>query len=72
MSNAVIQKLKELGYTTIPEEFYSQVDLWKSWYVGKVKDFHRYREYNGHEWVKKSGLRSEWERKSAKIGQICS
>ena len=34
MSNAVIQKLKELGYTTIPEEFYSQVDLWKSWYVG--------------------------------------
>ena len=53
MSSAVIQKLKELGYTTIPEEFYSQVDLWKSWYVGKVKNFHRYREYNGHEWVKK-------------------
>lgn len=51
MSNAVIQKLKELGYNTIPEEFYSQAGLWKSWYVGKVKGFHRYRSYNGHKWV---------------------
>ena len=52
MSSAVIQKLKELGYTTIPEEFYSQVDLWKSWYIGKVKGFHQYRRYNGHKWTK--------------------
>lgn len=51
MSNAVIQKLKELGYITIPEEFYTQVETWKSWYVGKVKGFHRYRSYNGHKWV---------------------
>lgn len=51
MSSAVIQKLKELGYTTIPEEFYSRVDLWESWYQGNVKNFHRYRKYNGHEWV---------------------
>lgn len=51
MSNAIIQKLKELGYATIPEEFYTQVSLWKSWYVGKVKGFHRYRSYNGHRWV---------------------
>ena len=50
----VIDKLKELGYTTIPEEFYTYVSLWKSWYVGKVKGFHRYREYNGHEWVNRS------------------
>ena len=28
----VIDKLKQLGYTTIPEEFYTQVDVWKSWY----------------------------------------
>lgn len=53
MSNAVIQKLKELGYTTIPEEFYTQVETWKSWYVGEVKGFHRYRSYNGHKWVKR-------------------
>ena len=52
MSSAVIQKLKELGYTTIPEEFYSQVDLWESWYIGKVKGFHQYRRYNGHKWTK--------------------
>lgn len=51
MSSAVIQKLKELGYATIPEEFYTRVDLWKSWYVGKVKGFHRYRRYNGHKWT---------------------
>lgn len=51
MSSAVIQKLKELGYNTIPESFYSYVDLWKSWYEGKVKGFHRYRRYNGHKWT---------------------
>ena len=48
----VIDKLKELGYTTIPEDFYTYVSLWKSWYVGKVKGFHQYRRYNGHEWTK--------------------
>ena len=37
MSNAVILKLNELGYTTIPEAFYSKVDEWKSWYQGNVK-----------------------------------
>lgn len=52
MSSAVIQKLKELGYTTIPEEFYTYVSIWKSWYVGKVKGFHQYRRYNGHKWTK--------------------
>lgn len=51
MSSAVIQKMKELGYNTIPESFYSYVELWKSWYVGKVKGFHRYRRYNGHKWT---------------------
>lgn len=48
----VIDKLKELGYTTIPEEFYTYVSIWKSWYVGKVKGFHQYRRYNGHKWTK--------------------
>lgn len=47
----VIEKLKQLGYTTIPEEFYTQVDVWKSWYQGNVKGFHRYKRYNGHDWV---------------------
>ena len=47
MSNAVIVKLNELGYTTIPEAFYSKVTEWKSWYQGNVKGFHDYRVRNG-------------------------
>ena len=51
MSNEVIVKLNELGYTTIPGEFYGKVDDWKSWYQGDVKGFHRFRRYNGNDWV---------------------
>lgn len=47
----VIDKLKELGYTTIPEEFYQRVDDWRSWYQGNVKGFHRYKRYNGNKKV---------------------
>ena len=47
MSNAVILKLNELGYTTIPESFYSKVAEWKSWYQGNVKGFHNYTIRNG-------------------------
>lgn len=48
----VTDKLKELGYATIPPEFYTKVGEWKSWYIGDVKGFHRYRRFNGHEWAK--------------------
>ena len=47
MSNAVIVKLNELGYTTIPEAFYGKVNEWRMWYQGDVKGFHRYRVRNG-------------------------
>lgn len=47
MSNAVIVKLNELGYTTIPEAFYGKVNEWRMWYQGEVKGFHRYRVRNG-------------------------
>lgn len=47
MNNAVIVKLKELGYTTIPLEFYGKVAEWKNWYQGNVKGFHNYRVRNG-------------------------
>lgn len=43
----IIDKLKELGYSTVPEEFYTKVQEWKSWYEGDVKGFHRYRVRNG-------------------------
>nr|DAR04912.1 MAG TPA: portal protein [Caudoviricetes sp.] len=52
MSNAIVQKLTELGYTTIPEAFYGKVAEWKSWYQGNVKGFHAYRIRNGENVVK--------------------
>ena len=52
MSNAVILKLNELGYTTIPDSFYSKVYEWKSWYQGNVKNFHNYTVQNGERQVK--------------------
>lgn len=51
MSNAIIQKLNQLGYATIPEAFYSKVAEWKSWYQGNVKGFHNYRVRNGESMV---------------------
>ena len=51
-NSAIIQKLKQLGYSTIPESFYSSVDMWKSWYQGDVKNFHNYRIRNGENVVK--------------------
>jgi A118 family predicted phage portal protein len=42
----ITEKLKELGYSTVPEEFYTKVQEWKSWYEGDVKGFHRYRVRN--------------------------
>lgn len=52
MSKAVIIKLNELGYTTIPDSFYSKVYEWKSWYQGDVKGFHNYTVQNGERQVK--------------------
>ena len=37
-NSAIIQKLKQLGYSTIPEAFYSSVDMWKSCSQGDVKN----------------------------------
>lgn len=48
----VIDKLKQLGYATVPEEFYTKVQEWKSWYVGDVKGFHRYKVRNGTSMVR--------------------
>lgn len=43
----IIQKLKELGYTTIDPSWYSWVEMWQQWYKGPVKGFHDYRVWNG-------------------------
>lgn len=42
----IIKKLKELGYTTAPAEFYEKVAEWKSWYIGDVRGFHDYKVRN--------------------------
>lgn len=48
----VIDKLKEKGFDTAPEDFYAWIDLWKSWYDGNVKNFHNFTVFNGQSHVK--------------------
>ena len=47
----VIQKLKEMGYETVEESWYSYVDQWEKWYEGNVKGFHDYSVWNGQKRV---------------------
>lgn len=41
------EKLKDLGYTTVPETFYQKALEWKSWYTGDVKSFTHYKVRTG-------------------------
>lgn len=43
----IIKILKDKGFDTITESFYGQIDIWKSWYDGNVKDFHNFTVFNG-------------------------
>ncbi len=43
--------LNSVGYDTVDAAFYSLIRVWKSWYVGDVNKFHRYKMYNGKEHV---------------------
>lgn len=43
----VIKYLQKAGYDTIQRDFYSKINEWKSWYVANVRNFHRYKIYNG-------------------------
>lgn len=49
----IFEKLKERGFTTAPESFYTNIGVWKNWYDGEVKNFHQYKVYNGQEHVKR-------------------
>lgn len=49
----IFEKLKERGFTTVPEYFYTNIGVWKNWYDGEVKNFHQYKVYNGQEHVKR-------------------
>lgn len=43
--------LKNAGYDTVDASFYSLIRVWKSWYMGDVNKFHRYKMYNGKDHV---------------------
>lgn len=48
----ILEKLKALGFDTVPKEFYEQnIDEWEHWYEGKVDAFHKYKCYNGQRFV---------------------
>lgn len=48
----VSEALKEKGFYTIDDGFYSKIYEWKSWYVGNVKNFSYYKVRTGKESVK--------------------
>lgn len=47
----IFEKLKERGFDTVPESFYTNIGVWKSWYEGEVKSFHVYKVFNGQKQV---------------------
>lgn len=47
----IINILKSAGYYTVPATFYGNIAVWKSWYDGNVRSFHRYQVYNGFQHV---------------------
>lgn len=47
----IFEVLKQRGFTTVPEDFYDHIGVWKSWYEGEVKDFHCYKVFNGQNHV---------------------
>lgn len=44
---AITRYLKQQGYGTVDDSFYTQIGRWFKWYKGKVASFHTYRQYNG-------------------------
>lgn len=44
---AITRYLKQLGYGTVDDSFYTRIEGWFKWYKGKVTSFHTYRQYNG-------------------------
>lgn len=47
----IIKYLNKAGYDTLDSGFYTLINIWKSWYIGSVRKFHRYKMWNGKEHV---------------------
>lgn len=45
--------LHELGYEVISPEYYDYIYKWIEWYKGELDEFHKYRMYNGFQFVDK-------------------
>lgn len=43
----IYDKLKKLGFSTVDASFYEKVQDWNSWYIGNVKNFHKYKIKTG-------------------------
>lgn len=43
----IIRQLRERGFDTVPESFYTVIEAWREWYRGDVPSFHRYTVFNG-------------------------
>ena len=43
----IIDQLKNLGFSTVPESWYALIGIWNQWYQGRVRGFHDYRVFNG-------------------------
>ena len=51
MDNRFLNVLNALGYKTVKQDYYSQIELWEEWYKGPVKKFHNYNIWNGQKFV---------------------
>jgi len=43
--------LEQIGYPNCVMDTHKSIETWKSWYTGKVRNFHKYRVYNGTTYV---------------------
>lgn len=61
----ISDKLREMGYKTVPESFYKHIELWKLWYQGTVKEFHYYKIFNGLKQVERKKFETGMAKKAA-------
>ena len=65
MALNISDKLRELGYKTVPESFYTHIKSWDAWYKGDVSDFHHYKIWNGIKFVERKKLVAGMAKKAA-------
>lgn len=63
--------LQGRGYGVVSNNFRSMIDLWASWYRGKVDSFHCYKVYNGRNSIPCTRLTLGMAKKYARTGRGC-